>query len=166
MDFKLKNRHRLKSRDIRDLQDELRGSFRDFEFRAGDSVEIADLYEYKLIFVNDVPCFFSFEDKFFFTLVGLDKYKIDIGFVVVDMGAVGFVVNGADIMSPGIVDADDGIKEGGHVWVCDVNHRKPLAVGVALISGVDMVCGGKGKAVRNVHYVGDRLWNFISAKSL
>jgi predicted RNA-binding protein (TIGR00451 family) len=38
-------------------------------------------------------------------------------------------------------------------------------VGIAQMSGEEMVHEKKGKAIEIVHYVGDRLWSFL-AKSL
>ena len=77
------------------------------------------------------------------------------------MGAVKFVTNGADIMAPGIVDADDTIAVDDSVWICDETHKKPLAVGIALKSGIEMVQQEKGKAVKMIHHVGDELWNLM-----
>jgi predicted RNA-binding protein (TIGR00451 family) len=76
------------------------------------------------------------------------------------MGAIKFVTNGADVMGPGIVDADKGISENDPVWICDEKHHKPLAVGIATINGEQMINKIKGKAVKVIHYVGDNLWNF------
>jgi PUA-domain protein len=93
----------------------------------------------------------------FLTVRGLLKYPAQGRAVTVDMGAVRFVTNGADVMGPGIVEADAGIKEGDWVWVRDERNRKPLAVGKALVAGPAMV-KGKGKCVKSVHYLGDKLW--------
>jgi len=62
-------------------------------------------------------------------------------------------------MAPGIVDADPEIKTGDAVWVRDQNNKRPLLVGVALMDGPAMVAGKGGKAVKTVHYVGDKIWN-------
>jgi len=75
---------------------------------------------------------------------------------VVDAGAVRFVVNGADIMNPGIVNADPEIAPGDLVVVVEERYRKPLAVGRALIPGTEMK--GEGKAVKSMHHVGDLIW--------
>ena len=95
----------------------------------------------------------------FFTLQGLNVYKPREKRVVVDMGAVGFVTKGADVMAPGIVDSDENISEGDHVWICDERHLKPIAVGVALMNGIDMKSNNKGKSVQVIHYVGDMIWH-------
>jgi len=79
--------------------------------------------------------------------------------VTVDMGAIPFVTNGADIMRPGIVDADKNILEGSFVVICDEKHGKPLAIGISLYSGEEMLSLKEGKVVKNIHYVGDKIWN-------
>ena len=106
-----------------------------------------------------------YNNKLVFTLSGLNIYKPTNRQVVVDMGAVKFVANGADVMGPGIVDADKNIKPDDVVWICDEKNKKPLAMGLALISGEEMIQKQKGKAVAVFHYVGDVIWDFV-AKSL
>jgi len=165
MSVKIKNRHRLKSKDIRKIQDELRESFGTSFFSEKSSVEIGEYDEWRIILIDDYPCFIFYGDKIVFTLHGLNKYKPKQYFVIVDMGAVKFVTNGADIMAPGIVDADKNISENDLVWICDETHHKPLAVGIAVMSGEQMVSEQNGKAIKTIHYVGDSLWNFV-AKSL
>ncbi len=80
-------------------------------------------------------------------------------YVTVDMGAVKFVLNGADVMAPGIVEADSAIAPGDLVWVRDERNKQALAVGQAIVPGTEMPRGPKGKAVVSVHHVGDDLWN-------
>jgi PUA domain protein len=79
-------------------------------------------------------------------------------FVTVDMGAIRFVNNGADVMAPGIVEADAAIQPGDLVWIRDERNKVPLAVGEALVPGAQMPRGPKGKAVKSLHHVGDPLW--------
>ena len=165
MSIKIKNRHRLKSKDIRKYQDELKATFNEIFFSEKSSVETGDLDGTIIIFIDGAPYFMYNENKIVFTLHGLNKYKPKKNFVVVDMGAVKFVTNGADVMAPGIVDADKGIVEGGQVWICDETHHKPLAVGIALVNGEDMVSKSQGKVIDTIHYVGDEIWNYV-AKSL
>lgn len=163
--MKIKNRHRLKSKDIKKFQSELRNTFDLNFFNEKSSVEAGDFEEIKMIFVDGEPCFMFHEDKIIFTLFGLNKYRPKQNFVVVDMGAIKFVTNGADIMVPGIVDADENIVENDQVWICDEKHRKPLAVGIAVMTGEQMIKEKQGKAIKTIHYVGDKVWNF-AAKSL
>jgi len=161
----VKNRHRLKSKDIREIQEELKKTFETNFFTEKSSVEIGDVEGNRLIFVDGEPCFMFYENKIFFTLRGINKYRPAKNFVVVDMGAIKFVTNGADVMAPGIVDADKTINEKDQVWICDETHRKPLAIGIAMMSGEQMIKEQQGKAIKTIHYVGDILWNLV-AKSL
>ena len=162
MSAKIKNRHRLKRKEVRDAQNKLKETFTCDFFDGEVSVETGDVEGIKMIFVNDDPCFMIYENKIVFTLHGLRRYKPKENFVVVDMGAVKFVTNGADVMSPGIVDADENITEGDQVWICDEKHHKPLAVGIAIMDGKQMISERQGKSVKIIHYVGDVLWNLVT----
>ena len=157
----VKNRHRLKSRDIRNIINDLKKSFNCNFFNEKSLVEVGFFNDTKMILVDKIPCFFYYEDTIFFTLQGLNIYKPSNKFIVVDMGAVKFVTNGADIMTPGIKEFDDEIKENDQVWICDEKNRKPLSVGISLLSAEEMSKKEKGKAVKNIHYVGDSLWNLV-----
>ena len=160
MSIKIKNRHRLKARDIRKYQDELKTIFNEVFFSEKSSIETGDLDGTFIIIVDGELCFMYHNDKIVFTLHGLNKYKPKKNFVVVDMGAVKFVTNGADVMAPGVIDADSDILEGNQVWICDEIHHKPLAVGIALVNGEQMISQSQGKVINTIHYVGDDLWNY------
>ena len=165
MEDKIRNRHRLKTKDIKKILFDLRLIFDCDFFDIKSSVEIGDLENQKLVFVDDEPSLMYYQNNVFFTLHGLNKYKPKSNFVVVDRGAVKFVTNGADVMAPGIVDADEKINENDLVWICDETHRKPLAVGVALMSGKGMTKEKSGKSVKIIHHVGDSLWNFVTKQN-
>ncbi len=159
MSAKIKNRHRLKSKEINEMIRTLKNKFSSDFFDNRSSIETGNLEEFKVILVDNYIAFMMIDDDIVFTLRGLYKYKPKEYFVVVDMGAVGFVTKGADIMTPGIVDADERILKHDYVWICDENHGKPLAVGMALITGEEMKNKQGGKAIKNIHFVGDKLWN-------
>ena len=165
MSVKIKNRHRLKNREIKEIQNELQNMF-NYDFSdERSSVEIGEIEGVKIILVDNEPVFMIHENRIIFTLHGLYRYNPRENFVVVDMGAVRFVTTGADVMAPGIIDADKNIGEGDQVWICDERYHKPLAVGIAIMNGEQMISEDQGKAIKVIHYVGDRLWN-LTAKSL
>ena len=89
--------------------------------------------------------------------------SVQIRRVVIDMGAVPHVANGADIMGPGVVSADAEIRAGEAVAVVDERHGKPLAIGLALVPGTEMKAP-KGKVIKNVHHVGDEVWRTLQEK--
>ncbi|MEM2689419.1 MAG: PUA domain-containing protein [Nitrososphaerota archaeon] len=78
--------------------------------------------------------------------------------VIVDMGAVRRLVNGADVMRPGIVSFEGEFKQGDLVVVRDVNNRRALAVCRALMDSKTAAATQRGKVLENLHYVGDKYW--------
>ncbi len=122
-------------------------------------LEKITLDEYSLILVDGKPLLFEIEEQLFPTVRGAIEMKLNKRIVTVDKGAVRFVSNGADVMAPGIVEADSEIKEGDLVIIIEESHRKPLAIGKALMSGLQMVETDSGKAIKSITHVGDKLWN-------
>jgi PUA domain protein len=159
-DLKLRKRKRLREKDIKALAEEVSariGVPLDWEKRTVDSAEGPDM---EAIFVDGEVQAVIIDGKAMMTVRGLLKTPSSKGHVTVDMGAVPFVTKGADIMAPGIVEADPNIQVGDLVWVRDVKNKKPLAIGEALITGPQMAAKQPGKAIRSIHYVGDRLWKY------
>lgn len=78
--------------------------------------------------------------------------------ISVDMGAIKFVVSGADIMRPGIVEINDSIAKDDIIAIVDQNNKKPLAIGVALDSAENLQIQEKGKSVKTIHWIGDKIW--------
>ena len=122
-------------------------------------LEKITLDEYSLILVDGKPLLFEIEGQLFPTVRGALEMELKKRIVTVDKGAIRFVSNGADIMAPGIVEADSEIKEGDLVIIVEETHRKPLAIGKALMKGPQMVEADSGKAIKSITYVGDKLWN-------
>jgi len=108
-----------------------------------------------VVFANGKQFLLKTSDGLFPTLTSLDQILLKR--VVVDMGAVPHVVGGADIMTPGVVKADEGIMPNDGVVIIDERHGKPLAIGLALVAGPAMKAP-KGRAIKNLHYVGDNVW--------
>lgn len=77
--------------------------------------------------------------------------------IVVDMGAVKFVCNGATVMRPGVKNYSEFEKDQ-LVCVVEESRNKFLAIGRSLVSSKDMATMTKGEVVKNLHYVSDRFW--------
>ncbi len=118
------------------------------------------LVDDKILFINNEPCFFYHEQKLFPTLTTLQKHLL-LKKITVDMGAVRFVVNGADIMRPGIVDIEEGIFKNEAVMVIDEKNKKPIAVGYTLFTGEEIRAQTTGKVIKTLHYVGDEIWKAV-----
>jgi PUA domain protein len=44
------------------------------------------------------------------------------------------------------------------VWIRDIKNSVPLAIGISSLSGEELKKGSKGKAIKTLHNVGDKLW--------
>jgi len=153
--MEIRSRHHLRDDEADEVRDALRVA-------PGDdaSIEEAEVEEGPDLFLVDgKPLVVRVEGEYFVTVQGALALEPERRLVTVDAGAVEFVTNGADIMRPGVVEADDGIEEGDLVVVVEENHGKPLAVGRALTDGDDML-GDEGRVVESVYHVGDELWEF------
>jgi len=81
--------------------------------------------------------------------------------MIVDMGAVPHIVNGADVMRPGIKDFRGEFNEGDFVVVRDEKNLRPLAVAIALVGLEECRAMERGKVAKNIHHVNDRIWRFM-----
>ena len=154
----IKNRHRLKEKEARELISKLRAKTGIDSFDVVKAVDVGMLEDIMVVLVDDSVDFFYHQDQLIPTLQGIAKYQPKTHGIVVDMGAISFITKGADVMAPGITDADPSIQKDDIVWVCDEKHHKTLAVGIAFLTGEEMKMKQPGKAVKTLHYVGDRLW--------
>ena len=77
--------------------------------------------------------------------------------VMVDMGAVKFMCNGANVMRPGIRSFGEFEKDQ-IVCIIEESQKKSLAVGRALVSSKEMAEMSKGIVVENLHYISDKYW--------
>ena len=81
--------------------------------------------------------------------------------MIVDMGAVPHIVNGADVMRPGIKDFRGEFNEGDFVVVRDERYLRPLAVAIALMGLEECKAMRRGKVAKNIHHVNDRIWKLM-----
>ena len=155
--MKIKKRYYLQKKKLKKLINEL-GIYSTL-INSKSKVEILESDPYDIILIDGQPLAMNIENTYFPTLKGALELDITEKYAVVDMGAVKFVAKGADIMSPGITEADSKVHEGDLVIIIEETHRKPLATGRALISGPEMVENQSGKAIKTIHYIGDKIWN-------
>ena len=71
----------------------------------------------------------------FLTLRGFLEHTDAAKWVEVDHGAIPFLMNGADCMVAGVQAADETIVNGELVWIRDMTHKKPLAIGWSKMAG-------------------------------
>lgn len=158
-ELRIRRRTRLKTKQARALRDELTGVFGDLDlWPESAAVEVGEVPDLEVIVVDGVVHGLRDASGPFLSVRGLLMYRPPTRWATVDMGAVRHVHNGADVMAPGITEADPGLQVGDWVWIRDERNRQPLAVGKCLIPGVEMGPADKGKAIASVHFLGDKLW--------
>lgn len=159
-EIRLRHRARMREKDAQRLAESLAAAFAIVD-PFPPSVERADAGDFDVLIQGGrAIAFIRREPERIAPTVRLLMAKRPTkAFVTVDMGAVKFVNNGADVMAPGITEADPAIQPGDLVWIRDEKNKVPLAVGEAILPGAQMPRGPKGKAVKNLHRVGDELWS-------
>lgn len=153
------DRRRLKDREFKEV-------IKDFMYRFPESsTPLSTVNYFEELIIEDARVFFSNGKAWILqTKSGfLPSLKFDgllsiLPKVIVDMGAVPHVANGAQIMRPGIHQIEGQFSKGQVVAILDEKHRKTIALGIAEVDSYEMQSMTKGRVINNVHYVGDILW--------
>jgi len=155
-----KRRHFLREKEVIQL-------FNDFSqklnidvkqlFGAKTQVEVAEIQIAKIYFINNRPMVAVWKNVLLPTLLFQEALQV-LPKIVVNMGAVPHVCNGADVMAPGVVRIERDYKPNDCVVITDERHNKPLAIAVALTDSQTARVLKHGKIAENMHYVGDNLW--------
>ncbi|WP_396610786.1 RNA-binding protein [Haloferax sp. S1W] len=157
--MKVKSRHHLRSDEISALQESIEANLGvDVDGDAFEGVELSDT-DFDLVLVDGEPLVVYIDEEPFLTVKGANEFPPTKHVVTVDAGAVSFVSSGADVMRPGITEADESISTGDLVAIAEETHGKVLAIGRALEDGTDLV-GDSGKVIESIHHVGDDLFEF------
>ena len=159
-ELSFRKRHRLKSKEVRQLGVRMEGAI-GVDMLAGEpAVDRARGIDMDFLIIGGRVAYLVLDDVPFPSLRTILDQGLEGYWVEVDEGAVRFLANGADCMVPGVTNVDPAIAEGDMVYVRDGRHKRPLTVGMAMMPGAEMVIANKGKAVKTLHYVGDRIWDF------
>ncbi|MEM2102363.1 MAG: DUF1947 domain-containing protein [Candidatus Bathyarchaeia archaeon] len=126
----------------------------------GERVEFAETEIATIYLINGKPLFAK-KDTVIFPTLSFDEVTKLLPKIIVNMGAVPHICNGADVMAPGVVGIDGTFEKDGFVVIVDEQHKKPLATGITLYRSEEMKTLKHGKIVKNVHYVGDKLWQLL-----
>ena len=159
-------RYSLKSKQAKQILNEVSEELKfnvEALFGSKANVEVAESAVGNIYLVNDKPLFYTVGKKVLPTLLFQD-FVSRAPKIVVDMGAVSHVCNGADIMAPGIVRVEGEFDKGDLVLVVDEKHGKSLALGESLSDSANIRDTKQGAVVENIHFVSDKIWNF--AKTL
>jgi len=127
-------------------------------FKTESRVEVAETQTAKIYFINHKPLLALQKNILLPTLLFQKALQL-LPKIVVNMGAVPHICNGADVMAPGVVRIEKDYKPNDYVLINDERHNKPLAIALALTDSETARSLKHGKLAQNLHYVGDNLWN-------
>lgn len=151
----------------KELNEQLKQNNLNIEYTKKDQVELVETENYKIILINKEPSFFYYninkentnqQQEILIPTLKLLQHKLILKKITVDMGAIKFVINGADIMRPGITNIQDNIQKNEPIVIVDQTHQKPLAIGISQLSTEELNSTTTGKVIKNIHHVGDELW--------
>ncbi|RLI24177.1 RNA-binding protein [Candidatus Bathyarchaeota archaeon] len=108
--------------------------------------------------VDGVPMLVRVGDDIYPSILCVERGLVSLPKVVVDMGAVPHIANGADVMLPGVVKVEGVFEEGDIVAVVDERHGRTLAIARSLVSAEEASTLERGRGFKNIHHVGDRFW--------
>ena len=166
MTFKSSQRHFLKEKVARQVIIEFSrivNAKAERFFGSEPRVELVELESTEVFIVNGKPALVRLSDRLFPTLFLSEVFPV-LPKIIVNMGAVPYVCNGADVMAPGVVRVKGDFEKNDILLIVDERFEKCLAIGVALFDYQTMSELAHGKVAKNFHYVGDKLWNLLKKK--
>jgi PUA domain protein len=166
-DWSIRKRRPVRRKNIAPLLKALESSLGIDLSVDGAFLEMAEYGPWQMVFVDKVAKAIevknSDNERFtFLTLRGFLEHNDAAKWVEVDHGAIPFLMNGADCMVAGVQAADEDIAVGELVWIRDMAHKKPLAIGWSTMEGREMAAATKGKGIKTLHWIGDELWEMES----
>ena len=149
----------LKSSEAKQLLKEFERKFPGFvaDLHAKQVVKEIVVEDGKL-YLLDSKAFAVSSDIGLFPSLMNDEVLKTLPSIIVDMGAIPHICNGADVMRPGIREISGEFGKGTVLLIKDIKFGKPIGICVAEVSSNSMKSMTKGKAAQNVHYVGDKFW--------
>jgi PUA-domain protein len=158
-----KRRYPLKTKEAKQVVEEASKKLRvDIEtlFGAKANVEVVESDVGEIYLIGGKPVLYKVGDAVLPTLL-FSEFTDKAPKIVVDMGAVPYVCKGATVMAPGIVRIEGEFGKGDLVLVVDMKHGKALALGEGLLDVETAKQTKKGPVVKTLHYVSDKVWDYI-----
>lgn len=161
----IKQRHFINKTQIRELKEEILPqydeNFLNQIFPKKCKIELILTEDGDTLYaVNNILKLWKSKDGYIPVLTLLLNKQVDLKTVVVDMGAIRFVTNGADVMRPGITKIEPNIKKNDIIQIVDETHNRALALGKAMFDANAMESKTSGKVIKNLHTIKDNVWKF------
>jgi PUA domain protein len=159
--LKVGRRHHIKARRAKELYTKISKILKYNFFDAAGKrarIEVVELTpKGEFILLNNEAAFIQVEEEFFPTLLNTSCLD-ELPALTVDMGAVPYICNGADVMAPGLVKIDGDFNIGDILIVVEERFSKAIAVAKALYTANEVAEKKRGKIAITLHYIGDSFW--------
>ncbi|TGZ46574.1 hypothetical protein CRM22_011087 [Opisthorchis felineus] len=129
-----------------------------------DALKVVKCHEHIELFADlqgDVLFFCQRDGPFIPSLKLLHKYPFLLPHLQVDRGAIKHVLNGSNIMCPGLTSAGarmTQVPQDSIVAIMAEGKEHALAIGSTVMSTDEILAMNKGIGVENLHYLLDGLW--------
>jgi len=124
------------------------------------AIEVVESDVGEIYLIDGKPVLYKAGDVILPTLL-FGEFVSNAPKIVVDMGAIPYVCKGATVMAPGIVRIEGEFGKGDIVIVMDMKHGKALALGESLLDADVAKTTKKGPVIKTLHYVSDKIWEYI-----
>ena len=125
----------------------------------GSRVEVVEVIpKGEIIVIDDRAAFIQRDEHVVPTLLNEQVLK-QLPSVRVDVGAVPYICNGADLMAPGVVNFEGDFKKGDIVVIVDERFSRGIAVARTLYDAGETAEKRQGKIAVNLHFIGDAFWD-------
>jgi PUA domain protein len=165
---KSQHRHYLRNKEVKKLLSEISREFKlniKIIFGAKPRIEAIRILKSNLFLIENKPLLIEYDGRIYPCILFHEALG-SFPKITVDKGALPHICNGADIMAPGIKGIDGDFSEGSIVILVDETYKKPISVGESLLSSIRMRSVKKGKVIKNIHYIGDRIWETLKSEGL
>jgi PUA domain protein len=166
MNMNIKQRHYIQKSEIKALKEDVLKQYDEgfltqvFPKKANIEVILTEKDDILYAINKELKLWKTEKDGYIPVLTFLLNNTVKIKPIVVDMGAIKYVANGADVMRPGITKIDPSIKKDDIVQIIDETHNRAIAVGKAMFNAKEMEEMKEGKVVENLHTIQDDVWKF------
>ncbi len=152
-------RYPLKAKEAKQIIEQTNQTLK-LSFDKDAAVEVVESDVGEIYLIGGKPLLFKSGNRVLPTLL-FSEFAAKAPKVIVDMGAIPYVCKGATVMAPGIVRYEGDFSAGDMVLVADMKHGKALAIGEVLMDSATAKATKKGPVVKTLHYVSDKIWDYI-----
>jgi PUA-domain protein len=156
-------RYTLKTKEAKQILSQAQTKLKvNLELLFGDkaNVEVVESDVGEIYLIGGTPLLYKSGEQILPTLL-FSEFTAKAPKIIVDMGAIPYVCKGADVMAPGIVRVEGDFNKGDLVLVADMKFGKTLALGASLMDAETARATKKGPVVKTLHFVSDKIWDYI-----